>query len=136
MAGHWSNGSIILLHLERHPGGYQGRGSAVDPLQFTKGKSKVKNAELKAAQNNAAMLLLQTIQQHLLCFQEFKKQRKKNLNWRHSLRSWNTTSLLNRELAQPQQQQSGGLGANPFVMPLTDPNAANLAPLTLFKLSQ
>jgi len=38
--------------------------------------------------------------------------------------------------AQPQQSQSGGLGANPFVMPLTDPNAANLAPLTLFKLSQ
>lgn len=36
--------------------------------------------------------------------------------------------------AQP--QQSGGLGANPFTMPLTDPNANNLAPLTMFKLTQ
>ena len=31
------------LHLERHPGGYDGLSSAVDPLEFTKNSSKTLN---------------------------------------------------------------------------------------------
>jgi hypothetical protein len=124
------------LHLERHPGGYQGRGSAVDPLQFTKGKSKVKNAELKAAQNNAANVAPPNNTTGSVMLPRIQAAAKENPELAALAKVMEFNQATQQRAAQPQQQQSGGLGANPFVMPLTDPNAANLAPLTLFKLSQ
>ena len=124
------------LHLERHPGGYQGRGSAVDPLQFTKGKSKVKNAELKAAQNNAANVAPPNNTTASVMLPRIQEAAKEKPELAALAKVMEYNQATQQRAAQPQQQQSGGLGANPFVMPLTDPNAANLAPLTLFKLSQ
>ena len=123
------------LHLERHPGGYGGRSSAVDPLQFTKSASKARNAEVAAAAaqpqtsrppSTTGSVMLPRIQEAA----------KENPEMAALARVMEYNQATQQRAAQPQQQQSGGLGANPFVMPLTDPNAANLAPLTLFKLSQ
>lgn len=125
------------LHLERHPGGYQGRASAVDPLQFTKGKSKVRNAELKAAQNNAANVAPPNNTTASVMLPRIQEAAKEKPELAALAKVMEYNQATQQRAAQPQQQQSGGgLGANPFVMPLTDPNAANLAPLTLFKLSQ
>ena len=123
------------LHLERHPGGYGGRASAVDPLQFTKGASRARNAEVAAAaaQPQTSRPPSTTASVMLPRIQEAAKE-KPELAALAKVMEYNQATQ--QRAAQPQQQQSGGLGANPFVMPLTDPNAANLAPLTLFKLSQ
>lgn len=123
------------LHLERHPGGYGGRSSAVDPLQFTKGASRARNAEVAAAaaQPQTSRPPSTTASVMLPRIQEAAKE-KPELAALAKVMEYNQATQ--QRAAQPQQQQSGGLGANPFVMPLTDPNAANLAPLTLFKLSQ
>lgn len=125
------------LHLERHPGGYGGRATAVDPLQFTKGKSRVKNAELKAAQNNApnvappnnttASVMLPRIQAAAKETPELAALAK--------VMEFNQATQQ-RQAAQAQQNSGGGLGPNPFVMPLTDKNTDSLAPLNLYRLTK
>ena len=126
------------LHLERHPNGYNGRSSAVDPLQFTKGASKARNAELEAAaaQPQTSQPPSTTGSVFLPRIQQAARENPENEGLAALAKVMEYNQATQQRAAQPQQQQSGGLGANPFVMPLTDPNAANLAPLTLFKLSQ
>ena len=124
------------LHLERHPNGYNGRSSAVDPLQFTKGASKARNAELEAAaaQPQTSQPPSATGSVFLPQIQAAARQNPENEGLAALAKVMEYNQAAQQRAAQP--QQSGGLGANPFVMPLTDPNANNLAPLTLFKLSQ
>lgn len=124
------------LHLERHPNGYNGRSSAVDPLQFTKGASKARNAELEAAaaQPQTSQPPSATGSVFLPQIQAAARQNPENEGLAALAKVMEYNQAAQQRAAQP--QQSGGLGANPFVMPLTDPNANNLAPLTLFKLTQ
>lgn len=125
------------LHLERHPGGYGGRGTAVDPLQFTRGKSKVKNAEIKAAQNNAANVAPPNNTTGSVMLPRIQAAAKENpeLAALAKVMEFNQATQQ-RQAAQSQQNSGGGLGPNPFVMPLTDKNADSLAPLNLYRLTK
>ena len=129
------------LHLERHPGGYDGLSSAVDPLEFTKNSSKALNqSENITPSDNTG----------------------NNIEAPKTVGSLFMPNINNKELsqealllAQGQQQLMGALqtlqktgfsgsggsdksgdsmGGSGFIQPQTDPYASIYAPLHLSRL--
>ena len=129
------------LHLERHPGGYDGLSSAVDPLEFTKNSSKTLNqSENITPSDNTG----------------------NNIEAPKTVGSLFMPNINNKELsqealllAQGQQQLMGALqtlqktgfsgsggsdksgdsgGGSNFMQPQTDPYASIYAPLHLSRL--
>ena len=129
------------LHLERHPGGYDGLSSAVDPLEFTKNSSKTLNqSENITPSDNTS----------------------NNIEAPKTVGSLFMPNINNKELsqealllAQGQQQLMGALqtmqksgfsgsggsdksgessGGSNFMQPQTDPYASIYAPLHLSRL--
>ena len=130
------------LHLERHPGGYDGLSSAVDPLEFTKNSSKTLNqSENITPSDNTG----------------------NNIEAPKTVGSLFMPNINNKELsqealllAQGQQQLMGALqtlqktgfsgsggsdksgdsmgGGSGFIQPQTDPYASIYAPLHLSRL--
>ena len=125
------------LHLERHPGGYDGLSSAVDPLEFTKNSSKTLNQSKNitpsdntsnniGAPKTVGSLFMPNISN-------------KELSQEAMILSQGQKQLLSaiQSMNRPMSNGSGEVtksGMSGFVQPQTDQHASVYAPLHLQRL--
>ena len=125
------------LHLERHPGGYDGLSSAVDPLEFTKNSSKTLNqSENVTPSDNTSNNIGAPKTVGSLFMPNISN---KELSQEAMILSQGQKQLLSaiQSMNRPMSNGSGEVtksGMSGFVQPQTDQHASVYAPLHLQRL--